>query len=267
MSDPRLLFFAHFVEAYTLRNVLANIYKEVSQMSMFLSKTGILISVINQQKYATIELKIKTSELQEYQYNLEDEAYPIGLSTQSMMVATKPIGRRDGVKIYMLKSEPILYVQTVTSSSGGRNSQPVSKIHEVAIDGHQCYEIPPFLRGEDDPNVCIQAKDFSLMCNSMNIHKCVKVEAHPYRNGIMFIGIDGNDSDVRHEPFGNVPPDQAPEGSIRIPIKTIKALAKINAFSAAISRIKIYYQEKSPLKIVSQVGTYGTFTIMLRDAP
>jgi len=269
MSQP--LFLAYFVEAYTLRNVLANIYKEVGQMTTIFTKEHILTSVRNKDNYATIEFKIKTCELQKYEYNAVDEAgnllaeFPVGLETQKMMLATKTIGRKDGLCIYMHPEKHSVYVKTIASSNGSRPN-PVSIIQEATLDGYEYYELPPYKRSDDNPNVSVYAKEFSTMCNAMVVNKCSCVDIVPYETGVLFRGIAADKSEIRIEPFGNCVCAEGEEEPtpIRIPIKTIKALSKINAFSTTGSKIKIYH-EGGPLKMVSPVGTYGTYTIVLKN--
>ena len=50
----------------------------------------------------------------------------------------------------------------------------------------------------------------------------------------------------------------------KIPIDNIKALSKINGFSAS-STIKIYIQSDAPMKLVVPIGSYGTLKVLLRS--
>jgi hypothetical protein len=50
----------------------------------------------------------------------------------------------------------------------------------------------------------------------------------------------------------------------RVPVNTVKALSKIHNISPTGTMLKFYFAEGCPTKIVSPIGTYGTYAIYLR---
>lgn len=53
--------------------------------------------------------------------------------------------------------------------------------------------------------------------------------------------------------------------TVRVPIATVKALSKIHNISPAGTLLRFYFAEGKPTKVESPIGTYGTYTICLRN--
>jgi hypothetical protein len=53
--------------------------------------------------------------------------------------------------------------------------------------------------------------------------------------------------------------------TVRVPIATVKALSKIHNISPAGTLLRFYFAEGKPTKVESPVGTYGLYTICLRN--
>lgn len=53
--------------------------------------------------------------------------------------------------------------------------------------------------------------------------------------------------------------------TVRVPIATVKALSKIHNISPAGTLLRFYFAEGKPTKVESPIGTYGAYTICLRN--
>lgn len=52
---------------------------------------------------------------------------------------------------------------------------------------------------------------------------------------------------------------------IKVPISTVKALAKIHNISPPGTLLRLYFKEEQPVKIESPISTYGVYTICIRN--
>lgn len=53
--------------------------------------------------------------------------------------------------------------------------------------------------------------------------------------------------------------------TVKVPISTVKALSKIHNISPAGTLLRFYFAESKPTKLESPIGTYGVYTICLRN--
>jgi hypothetical protein len=53
--------------------------------------------------------------------------------------------------------------------------------------------------------------------------------------------------------------------TVKVPISTIKALSKIHNISPSGTLLRFYFSEGKPTKVESPIGTYGFYTICLRN--
>ena len=53
--------------------------------------------------------------------------------------------------------------------------------------------------------------------------------------------------------------------TVRVPITTVKALSKIHNISPSGTQLRFYFAEGKPTKVESPIGTYGIYTICLRN--
>lgn len=119
MEHP--LFVASFAEGYSFRNVIGTTQNETPDVTMVLTPLSIKITFMNTGRYALHQIEINTEELRYYSYNFVDDngeplsMYHISFNTEEMFKATKSIGRRDGIQIYLLKSDNQLSIQPLKS--------------------------------------------------------------------------------------------------------------------------------------------------------
>lgn len=152
------------------------------------------------------------------------------------------------------------------------------------------------------PNVSIAAKSFGDTCNNITALKCVAMEIIGSKKMVTFNGIGTNNSiqttseyksqvnavsESLNSPSGNIdsylsnlimptevsnnninftllPADQIV--TVRIPASTAKSMSKIYNVSAnKTNTLDFYFVRGKPIHIVTQISTYGTYTIVIRN--
>jgi hypothetical protein len=157
-----------------------------------------------------------------------------------------------------------------------------------------------------EPNCIAPVSKFCRMCNALKDIKCSYVLIRGFPQGVIFEGITDGCIIGKIEKFGycemvdtpvtlpdvsmlssvidTISPEQirTPFNTskkpklliqatheicrIRVKIDTIKALGKINNLSGSNGEIRFYMEKELPLKLIFNIGSYGTMTMYLRDA-
>lgn len=294
------------MDGYSFRNTIQIIKSETDYATMVLSPSTIEISFINTSKCAIHKIVLYTAELTMYRYNIRDDngnlvsECPIAFETSEFFNTTKGIGRRDAIRLYWLKGDNKIHVQPIKSSTKdpGKASAlfvNIRNMEHIRYDVGTAYEL--------EPNVRVQAKDFADLCTQANTLRCNSLEIIGQSSGVIFKGLlPTNDmasinrfvshTDIPKQSSSiknideidhiihNLQSTETSMGSslslnvvksedlmtIRIPISTVKALSKIHNISPPGTLLRFYFAEKRPSKMESPIGTYGLYTICLRNA-
>jgi hypothetical protein len=303
--NEQTLFLVHIMDGYSFRNTIGIIKSETENATMVLSPEGIEISFMNTSKCAIHNIKLNKKEFTSYSYNIRDEkgdlvdSYPIAFETNEMFNTTKGIGRRDGIRIYWLPGDNKINIQPIkmTAKDPGRAGALFVKILTIE---HLRYDVAGTYPVE--PNVRVQAKDFSDICSQANTLKCAYLEIIGHANGVTFKGILSNqtvayiNSFVSQTEVNNKPNDNRSSQqdldmilrnikheentlsglnlniiksedlmTVKIPISTVKALSKIHNISPTGTLLRFFFSEGKPTKIESPIGTYGLYIICLKN--
>jgi hypothetical protein len=230
------------------------------------------------------------------------EQYPIAFETNEMFNTTKGIGRRDGIRLYWLAGDNRLSVQPIKMSTKdpGRAGALFVKIltKEYARYDTGNYKREPNVRvqAKDFADLCSQAN--TLKCTSLEI--IGHINAVTFK-GILanqtmasinrFVSqtdlssddpsvynIDEIDNLINNLHINETHISKSSTSglslnivksedlmTVKVPIATVKALSKIHNISPSGTQIRFYFAEGNPTKIESPIGTYGLYTICLRD--
>lgn len=297
MASIEPLFLFQLADGYSFRNLIAIVKNETDQATMILSEKKIEISFLNYAKCAVHNIELDPSSFSYYQFNVRDQdgnlvdEYPIGFDSNEMYNTTKGIGRRDGIRLYWLPGDNKINVQPM--KSGNKDPGKACSLF-VTISTEECqkFGVPEYL---PDPNVRIQAKDFAEICSQASTLRCTFVEVVGKQSGAVFRSIRSDNSiacttqftprSVLQKSSESHPSDiddlinglnmrqqknqKASDTedliTIKVPISTIKALSKIHNISPSGTLLKFYFMADKPTKIESQIGTYGIYTICLRN--
>jgi hypothetical protein len=248
---------------------------------------------------STQEFTMYRYNIQDQEGNLLPE-YPIAFETNEMFNTTKSIGRRDGVRLYWLAGDSRISVQPMKMSTKDPGRAGALYVNILTIEN--TYHYPP-AGYHVDPTIRVQAKDFADICSQANTLKCTSLEMVGNPSGVTFKGMLANKKMASINKFtsqtevtksngkqeasnineidnliGNLKlSDTQPTGlslnvirgedmnTFRLPIATVKSLSKIHNISPAGTLLRFYFSEGKPAKVESPIGTYGTYTIYLRD--
>lgn len=270
--------------------------KKIEISFMNISKCAIHKITLNTQEFTMYRYNIRDQDGTLY------PEYPVAFETNEMFNTTKGIGRKDGIRLYWLAGDNKINVQPIKMSTKdpGRASALFVKILSME---HIRYD-PPDAYGPE-PNVRVQAKDFADICSQANTVKCNALEIVGHPNGVTFKGILPNHTvasinrfvsqtevipSIPNKSASNIEEidslinnikmtdtQSATSGlslnivksedliTVKVPIVTVKALSKIHNISPAGTLIRFYFAEGKPTKIESPIGTYGSYTICLRN--
>lgn len=227
--------------------------------------------------------------------------YPVGFETSELFNTTKGIGRRDGIRLYWIKGDNRINIQPIKISTKDPGRVGALFVNILPME-HVRYDPGSY---DSEPNIRVQTKDFADICGQANTLKCTTLEIAGHPTGVTFMGILANqtvafvtkfispeDNDRAQPPASNMSEidvfleglskredlgnkesksivlDVAKDGelmTVRVPMGTVKALSKIHNISPTGTLLRFYFSEGRPTKLVSPIGTYGNYTVCLRN--
>jgi hypothetical protein len=305
MDTSQTLFLMHIMDGYSFRNTIGIIKSETEHATMIVSEKSIEISFMNTSKCAVHKIILYPQEFTMYRYNIRDQdgnlykEYAISFETNEMFNTTTGIGRRYGIRLYWLNGDNKINVQPIKMSTKdpGRAGALFVKILTMECARYDVGTYNP------EPNVRVQAKDFADLCSQANTLKCTSLDIIGQRNSVTFKGILANQTMASINKF--VSQTETPKTTqsasnideidmlldnlrvndthmattglilnivksedlmtVKVPIATVKALSKIHNISPAGTLLRFYFAEGKPTKLESPIGTYGLYTIGLRN--
>jgi hypothetical protein len=251
----------------------------------------------------TQELTMYRYNIRDVDGNLLPE-YPIAFDTNEMFNTTKGIGRRDGIRLYWLAGDTKINVQPMKSNTKdpGRASALFVNILNMEytrydISGGHSVEPNVRVQAKDFADLCSQAN--TLKCSVLEIIGCsngvtfkgimpnqtmasinrFQSQTDVPKTLAVATNMDEIDNIIGSLRVGDGPGPVAASSSglslnvmksedfmtVRVPISTVKALSKIHNISPAGTLLRFYFAEGKPTKLESPIGTYGVYTICLRN--
>ena len=294
--DRGAYFVAVFNDGYTFRNLIEYLKGTNIRGHFRFGKDVIRYIQDNDGHTVLNEIEIDTSDLIEYEFESILPEIVIGIQIDMMRNITRAIGKKDSLRIYKVPNEDTIYLQIVGQTASIDDQANVGHIQPLQVKTITDYTIPDYQRAERDPNCTVTATEFSKMCSGMSNLKVQTVTTTGYLRGVNFkAGTPGQVSGKIYQ-YGRINErskiitslqtisfDQSkvikPEGpvatlkirssneidTLTIPIAIIKSLAKLNNLSTA-GTIKIFMEDKNPLKLLCNIGNYGKLRVYIRSA-
>ena len=278
------LFYAEFSDGYSFRNLIEYLKSTNTNGNFVFHKEGISYSQHNNSNSLLNFIELRGCDLPTYDYRSDEDFVCVGINLSNLRSITKSVGKKDSIRIFMAHGNPLLHISISSPNTKELNRNNVSVIRPQKLDVIE-YDIEEYKRDETSPNCTTPAFDFNKMCSAMNALKCSHILVYGDETSIVFKGMFDGDLVGRTDTFGmtkrknnGLPLEiqELPETSeqklsnyshcIKIDVSTIKALGKLNNLSPS-GTIKMYMQEELPLKMISNIGSYGKLTIYLRDIP
>jgi hypothetical protein len=278
----RTLFLAEITDGYSLRNTICMIKNEQDQITLLISKDKIKINFVNKGQHAFHDLYFNTVDFHDYIYNIPNrEEYAITVNTSELFNATKPVGRKDSLKISLKEGNEKLSIQPIKSSKdNGRSS--VSFINIINKDPLK-YDL---LNHDysNDPCIKMPNREFSDICSQASTQKCSYLEITACNNTITFKGVlpDGSYGMVSRFMANRNDEDKitkvntgkgqlelniidSEEITIKLPQNSVKTFAKLHNIAPTGAELKFMFGIGKPIKIESKIGSYGGYCLYLRD--
>lgn len=285
----KTLFSATINDGYSFKYVLQMIKNESDEVTMIISKNSMSMTFINKGDYAIHDFIFDPNELVSYNYSIMDhDEYPITVNADELLMTTKGIGKKDGIKISWLQANDKIGIQIIKS---GKNTDRIPELY-VNIIRKDCNQL--MFNNEfsgQEPIIKLTCKEFSELCNQIIVLKCAYMEINGCSSYAAFKGIfhDGTVGMVSPRYFSNKIKDNCDDKhivekistqycgelnivkseqliTIKTPINTIKTLSKLHNITPSGALLKIYIVPQKPIKLECKIGSYGTYKLYIRDS-
>jgi hypothetical protein len=301
MSDEckEYQFFAEFSDGYSFRNLVEYLKSTNTAGNFLFHSQGITYTQNNNSNTLLNHVEIRAFDLTNYIFNgsnePDSEFVAVGINLNNLRSITKSVGKKDSLRLYMIKNNPHLHISISSPNTKELNRNNISVIRPQKLEIPQ-FEIDDYSRTDQHPNCTAPAIDFNKMCTAMNAIKCSHVCIYAQESTVIFKGMFDGDIVGRVDRFGvnkSKPPlagisdlsstkpivasrseDESPpqivilpadyDYSIKVETSTIKSLGKLNNLSIN-GTIKMYMEYNTPFKMIANIGSYGRLTIYLRD--
>lgn len=227
--------------------------------------------------------------------------YPIVMNTLELSNAVKQVQRRDGLRLYWLEHAKTINIQPIKANNKGPGQAGALFVSILQEEPSNC-ETPSGYA--EEPNLRIPAKEFGELCAQASTTKCSFLEIQGSSNSALIKGMQTNNTPAFVNKFVSQAPvmkmvkpalatnidevynllsdikisdvtpttylslnvkSQTELMTVRVPIATAKALSKIHNISTPGTQLKFFFLSGSPTKIVSSIGSYGVYSIYLRN--
>src|SRR5579885_374396 len=264
-NDPSASFVAEFYDGYSFRNLIG--YLRGTNCKGSFSFSNNLIRYVQDDPSHTLlnQIEIQTYELTHYEFNSKSEEILMGVNIADVWCIAKTIRKKDVVRLYKKWDDLNLYIQIISNnnrSCGWDNVSIIRPINDLVLT---VYEMPGYGWDEKQPNFTVPSTDFSRICTALASIKCDFIEIHGFPQGATFKSMTKGDIVGRVETLGNCDLTAPRSPIYQVKSSMVKALAKLNNLSN-MGTIKFYLEPNHPMKLLSQIGTYGTLCIYIRSS-
>ena len=280
----KTLLSAYINDGYTFKSVIHMIKNENDNVTFNVSKKKISMTFTNKGKYAVHDFVLHTEDLAYYQYNIKDhDEYYITVNSSELLTTTKGITKKDGLKITWHNTNEKLAIQIIKA---GKDQTPELYVSVIRKDYDPIYIIHEY--SDDEPVIKIPCEEFSAMCNQAAVFKCAAMEIKACSYYALFTGLlhDGSIGLSSQQFFTNknntndqhiiekITNNQCEFNivktedfmTIKIPITTIKTLSKLHNIASVGTLLKLYILPEKPVKLECKIGSYGTYSLYIRDS-
>lgn len=277
----RVIFLVEFNDGYSFRNLIEYL-KETNTCSNFIfTPHTIQYRKSDANKTILNDFVLRKEDLPKYIYNSPDPEVVVGVRLADLRSLVRPIGKKDGLRIYMLEEEQNLYIQILgqESKSSSRENCSVLRVQNLS---REIYDLDDYQRDIGSPNCTIPCVSFCKACQGMHAIKCTYATLEGLSDGLIIKGMTSGTTVGRREKFGttesfeggvgdvfnvtdNARESTAIERKLKIPSSTVRALAKLSNLNQG-GTFKFYMEPELPIKIQTNIGNYGTLTVYLCES-
>jgi hypothetical protein len=284
------------IEGYSFRNAIACLRLLFTRIDILFSQDGFEIFQSDISRVGLIRCQFFARYMLDYQLNVYEgeeqmEAFRVSFNAGELLRATKPIGKKDQIALIINSSDK---KKLIIRSGLDENASCISvDILEPCSDVE--YEEPIFKRSNDNPNVKIRTTDFAKACSTINSTRCEYMQVVSYGKFVDIRGMNANGLMKTQDRFPKVPSQgvgsrvcfimQDKIKSVKVPMFFVKAMTKLSSLSPQgfVSIIvddelmedgneeggseeeENEKQNLTLMKLWCSVGSYGLFTLYLKD--
>lgn len=290
--DQNASFWATFIDGSSLRYLIEYLRMSSTEGTFIFTKDEIIYQKQDEDQGILNDVRLKTYELIDYEFDSENPEIIAIIDLSNLRNKTRTVGKKEQLDIYRIKDEPSNFYVQVRSQEKSSGDNPVFYCMKMRSEDVTLYELPIYSRGKKNPNCTIYQTDFSKVCKALVTNKCTYTEFTGYERGIIIKGYTNDGQVAMVKQYGKCQTIPASKSSTaksvntnetlkssvpkpklnikdsgivekyRVHISTIKSLAKINGFSGN-GTIKIYIEKGLPMKITSNVGSFGKLNIII----
>ncbi len=280
------LFKCQFLDAYSFRNIIAILRELFMNITPTISPSGIRIVQSNSSGSLLAKVDFPSSKLLEYVYNVTDAddgvvpEFSPTLTSIDFFKAIKSGNKKDCIIMYIYPNQPDLVIKVISGSS--KLSDKESCFFVPILDTIELYSYEESEYLGCTPNVKIQASEFSKMCTQLSAIKCTNLQLAIFKKGLRCRGLlpggrvgtitiwGSEDTQTTLVPQEGgkmlVQVTKVPITEITVGREFIKAFSKVCNLCNNYGILDFFAEKGKPVSIFCPIGTYGTFSVDLRQA-
>lgn len=210
-------------------------------------------------------VQIEGHELLNYEFKHKEEVLRIGVDLKELHRLIKKIGKKDGLRIWKKEGEHPLYIQ-ITGGGHKSSKDGFSVILPQFVSESEIAIPPEYATPEDKSNCKIAAQAFSQTCDGVSNSKSGAVRIRVSESELILDNIGSGSISGRVDKFSMKPGNPEESYELFCELHTIKSLVKLANLSSN-GIIKVYTEEKLPLKLMSYISNYGCLRVYIGSIP
>jgi len=295
-KPPKFVFMIDCLDGYSLRQLMEIIKLSLTSCPLFLSKEGIIIQRGNGVKTVILSAELFHHNFACYHLDPELVNYPGDESSEyyhiicpniiKLREAIRSVARKEGIRIYQYEGDPFIYIQVY---GGTKNAEGCGAV--VPLEPYEPidYVLDEYRQPFTEPNCKIPLAEFCGFCSVIAKYRGVHyVEFRTYLKGVWIMSMDSSHRVLSDKKWGDCDdshrvPIVIPGGpriifhgpsltdeassyySIKVPLETIKALAKMTNLVVN-GLLRIFAEHNKLLRLQTHINYYGPLTFYLRES-
>lgn len=259
-NDISSSLYVELSESFSFRNLIDYLNNTNNDGTFVFSEEKICYIQSNCDNTITNIFMCDVSELTGYEISSNKNKITFRINMDELKIRTKSIQKKDKMVLCKNKNDPELYLYHYLSGTTQPMTYTIPTLTQEDID----FTLPDFTRPRNKPNSTITSGEFKLICSAMsgNKNKCKFVKIEGYERGIQFIGMSDTNNIIGIKKMGKLDDDLI--SYVDIQLSTIKYLARLVGLSVN-GTIKFFIEKNKPLRIITNVGTYGEITVIVKS--
>ena len=247
-------FICQTTDSYIIKTLIESIKDLIEDTNLKISKDGIQILTVDNNKCCIIHLHLVPSNF--YFYYCETE-FQIGLSLKNLFILLKTMSNGDVISLFVLKKTPNRL--NIILENKQKKLRDISDLKLLDIDQSH-YEIPPI---QFDSVIKMPSADFQKICKDlMNIDSVVCIQS---KNNIFSMSVNGSigkkEIIIQQNQHTHVQNNEDKEDFCDT--YQLKYLISFVKSTNLCSNVEIYLKKDKPIVLIYSAGTLGSLKFLL----